>query len=450
MKLNYKRTILTGMAFMSICAFWQLYDSIVPKMLKYTFGFGEVFTGAVMALDNVLALFLLPLLGSLSDKVDTRFGKRMPFIFSGTCVSVILLTILPIADNQKNFVLFMAVLGILLIAMGTYRSPAVALMPDLTPKPLRSKANAIINLMGAIGGVFTLVMIKVLVPSSSSVTDETTGITTTPDYFPLFVTVAIFMAIAVLILVLTIREKKFAAEAQKQELVIEDELKSEMKEDELRIANEVQEASTAEKMPKPVRRSLIFLLASIFLWFMAYNALTTAFSRYAEEVWGITGGGFANALLVATVAAVISYVPIGFLSSRIGRKKTILMGIAVITLCYFVGSFFTQANTLIYLVFALTGFAWASINVNSYPMVVEMSKGSNVGKYTGLYYTFSMAAQILTPILSGVFLDINYRTLFPYAVFFSVLSFCTMIFVKHGDSRPPKKESVIENFDVDD
>ena len=162
MKLNYKRTFLVGLAFLSICAFWQMYDNIIPLILQGTFHLNETLTGAIMAADNVLAVFLLPLLGSLSDKADTRWGKRTPFIVVGTVLAVVLMMLLPHADKTGNFVLFVISLFFLLIAMGLYRSPAVALMPDLTPKPLRSQANAIINLMGAVGGIYTLILIILL------------------------------------------------------------------------------------------------------------------------------------------------------------------------------------------------------------------------------------------------------------------------------------------------
>ena len=184
MKLNYKRTLLIGLAFLSISAFWQMYDNIIPLILKNTFQMKETMTGVIMAGDNVLALFLLPIFGALSDKVDTKIGKRMPFILIGTALAVILLMILPYADRTQNLVLFVGGLFMLLISMGFYRSPAVALMPDLTPKPLRSKGNAVINLMGAIGGLYALVMIKVMVGTGES-----------PNYYPLFISIAAFMAV---------------------------------------------------------------------------------------------------------------------------------------------------------------------------------------------------------------------------------------------------------------
>ena len=210
-------------------------------------------------------------------------------------------------------------------------------------------------------------------------------------------------------------------------------------------------AATGAALAPDVRRSLVFMLLSIALWFIAYNAVTTAFSRYATHVWGMENGGYANCLMVATVAAIISYIPIGAISSHIGRKKTILIGVALLAFCYLCAGFYNSYHVTMNLFFGIIGFAWAAINVNSFPMVVEIASSGDVGKYTGYYYTFSMAAQVVTPILSGYLLEhVSYRTLFPYSVFFSVLAFFTMLLVKHGDSRPEKRGSMLENFDVDD
>ena len=428
MKLNYKRTILIGLAFLSISAFWQMYDNVIPLILKNTFGLGETITGAIMAGDNVLALFLLPIFGTFSDKVNTRIGKRMPFILVGTTLAAIFMVILPIADNTKNMLVFIVGLFILLISMGTYRSPAVALMPDLTPEPLRSKANAVINLMGAVGGVFTLLMIKVLVEKGE-----------TPNYMPLFLAVGSLMVVCIVVLFLTIKENKLRQEVELSE---EPEL-------------EPQPSTNAEpksgKLPKDVMRSLVFLLMSVAFWFIAYNAVTTAFSRYATHVWGLEGGGYADCLLVATVAAIISYIPIGAIASKIGRKKTIIIGIILLGGCFAAAGLFNQYHPVMVVFFCIIGFAWAAIGVNSYPMVVEMASAGDVGKYTGLYYTFSMSAQVVTPILSGALLEyVSYRTLFPYAVVFCILAIITMSQVKHGDSKPAQKKSALENFDIDD
>lgn len=422
MKLNYKRTILIGLAFLSISAFWQMYDNIIPLILKNSFELGETITGVIMAADNVLALFLLPLFGLLSDRTDTKIGKRMPFIIAGTVLSVVFLLILPAADRSRNLTLFIVVLFLTLLSMGLYRSPSVALMPDLTPKPLRSKGNAIINLMGAVGGIYSLIMIQILV-----------GKGITPDYFPLFFSVALLMVICVAILFLTVKETKIS-----QAVMPETE-------------NNASEPGKGSKLSPEVKRSLIFMLSSIALWYIAYNAVTTAFSRYATHIWGMENGGYASCLMVATVAAIVSYIPIGAISSRIGRKKTILVGVAMLAFCYLCAAFYNNYHVTMNFFFGIIGFAWAAINVNSFPMVVEIASSGDVGKYTGYYYTFSMAAQVITPILSGYLLEhISYRTLFPYSVFFSVMAFFTMLMVRHGDSRPEKKDSMLESFDVDD
>ena len=426
MKLNYKRTFLVGLAFLSISAFWQMYDSIVPLILQNTFHLNESLIGGLMAIDNVLAVFLLPIIGTLSDKVDTPLGKRTPFIIGGTAAAVCLMMLLPFADSTHNLALFVAALGLTLIAMAMYRSPAVALMPDLTPKPLRSGANAVINLMGAVGSVYALILISLLVPKGEN-----------PSYLAVFAGVALLMVAAVVTLVITIREKPLAAQIA-AEYPDEDEPSA-------------QETGKPAPLTPEVKRSLTFILLSIFLWFTAYNAVTTAFSRYAVTVWKMEGGGFANCLMVATVAAIISYIPIGAIASRIGRKKTILMGLALMLISFGAVFFYPTYNVTANFFFALIGFGWAAVGVNSLPMVVEMSRGSEIGKYTGLYYTFSMSAQIFTPIASGLLLQyVSYNTLFPYAIFFTSCAIFTMSQVRHGDSKPAPKKKALENFDVDD
>ena len=431
MKLNYKRTFLVGFAFMAICAFWQMYDNIIPLILQHTFGLKDGIIGVIMAADNVLAVFLLPVVGAFSDRVDTRFGKRTPFIVGGTAAAVAVMMLLPLSDRLESLPLFVFALGATLIAMAMYRSPAVALMPDLTPKPLRSKANAVINLMGAIGGVYTLILISTLVGEGKR-----------PSYFAVFAGVAGMMVLSVVLLLLTIREKKLAKQ-------LAEEYPEENREENSGQAGKI--GTEKKTMEKDVKRSLILILISIFLWFAAYNAVTTAFSRYAMTVWDIQGGGYANCLMVATVAAILSYIPIGMISSKIGRKKTILGGIVLMTACYLLAALLPNYHPIIQVGFALIGVGWAAISVNSLPMVVEMSRDSDVGKYAGLYYTFSMTAQIVTPILSGFLLQhISYRILFPYAVFFSGLAFVTMSLVKHGDNKPEAKKDLLEHFDVED
>lgn len=413
MKLNRKRTMLIGLAFLSICSFWQFYDNEIPKILKNTFGMGETLTGFIMALDNILALFLLPLFGALSDKVHTKIGKRMPFILCGTALAVVLLIVLAgLASQPTMLIAFIVVLLVLLIAMGTYRSPAVSLMPDLTPAPLRSKANAIINLMGTVGGVYTLLMIKFLIhtPTDGSLT----------NYMPIALSIVAIMVVAVGILYFTVPENKCLEEMKDQDMVDQEEAEA--------------KASADRKMPKDVKKSMIFLLLAVFLWFTAYNAVTTAFSRYVEQVWHLYSGEYADCLMVGTVAAVLAYLPIGSISQKIGRKKMIFFGIVLMAIAYTLAVFAVEYVFWVNILFALVGVGWASINVNSYPMVVEMSRAGDIGKFTGLYYTFSMAAQVFTPIASGFLLEhVSYTTLFPYSAFFMILAAVAMLMVKHGD-----------------
>lgn len=444
MKLNYRRTFLVGLAFLSICAFWQMYDNVVPLMLTGTFGLNKAWSGAIMAADNVLALFMLPLFGKLSDRCRSPLGRRTPFILFGTLAATILMFILPNLDNRYAiapsgvlFAAFVIVLGLLLLAMGSYRSPAVALMPDVTPKPLRSKGNAVINLMGAAGGVIYLIITSILYSSKRTAGQEHV------NYAPLFAIVAGIMLVSVGILLLTIRERKLEAEIKAYD----------EQHPELNLAKV--DESGKECLPKEVKKSLVFLLISISLWFIGYNGVTTWFTTYAKNVWHMALGDASMCLTIATAGAIVSYIPIGMLSSRIGRKKSILIGVALLATSFAAGWLYTlfvgEFTYALFVLFLVIGFSWAAISVNSLPMVVEMCKGSDVGKFTGYYYTFSMAAQIVTPIMAGFLLEnVSYNTLFPYAALFVAASFVTMLMVHHGDTVQPAKKSLLENFDVDD
>ena len=439
MKLNTKRTVLVGFAFLSICAFWQMYDNLIPKILTETFGIGESISGVVMAADNVLALFLLPLFGGLSDKCTSKLGRRRPFILYGTLAAVVLMMALPLLTDSFHaqpaawkLVCFIVGLGLLLISMGTYRSPAVALMPDVTPKPLRSRANAIINLMGALGGILYLIITTFLYKTTSDVY---------VSYLPLFAIVGGIMLAALAIVMFCVNEPKLAAEQKAYE--------DAHPEDNLAEVTE-----SGESLPADVKKSLSFLLVSIALWFIGYNGITTWFSVYAAESWNMTLGQANTCLTIATAGAIVTYIPAGGIASRIGRRKTIRLGALLLASAFASGFVYTlisdQFSPVLFGLFILVGVAWALINVNSLPMVVEMCKGSEVGKFTGLYYTFSMSAQIATPIIAGALLEnVSYNTLFPYAAFFVFCSFVTMGFVRHGDNKVEAKKG-LEAFDIDD
>ena len=262
------------------------------------------------------------------------------------------------------------------------------------------------------------------------------------SYRPLFFIVSMIMVVAVVVLYLTIKEPKLEEANQKLEAA----------HPEWNLATD--DGAGHEVLPAPVKRSLAFLLLSISLWFIGYNGVTTWFTKYVEAVMGEGLGGASTCLLVATAGAIVSYIPIGALAAKIGRKRTIQCGIVLLAACFMLGyvltTTYSSIQPIMYVVFALVGLAWAAINVNSLPMVVEMCRGSDIGKFTGYYYTFSMAAQVVTPIVAGSLMRaIDYRVLFPYAALFVALSFVTMCFVKHGDAKAEAKKGLEAFEDMD-
>ena len=505
MKLNYKRTILVGFAFFLICAFWQAYDNTIPLILTNKFGMSQTWSGVIMAADNILALFMLPLFGAISDKCTHRKGRRTPFIVMGTLIAAVALICLSFIDNTQlkhlgdaaniddpaalsaiyesqadeqlitphgdkfvlreqfteeeftairsqlisedgtavtnpdytnyvtparqayawqvtaehpgTLVFFILVLLVILVAMATFRSPAVALMPDVTMKPLRSKANAVINLMGSAGGILVLALGMVF--ATSAVRNSLMSYT---GYFGV---IAAIMLAALVIFLLTVREVEWAQQMQRDSV-------------EYGVEEAAEDGTPQEERKLSVGevKSLIFILLSIVLWFFGYNAVTSKYSVYASN---ILHKDYNLTLIIAQAAAIVAYLPVGIISSRIGRKRAIQAGVIMLTVAFGVAGFLhAESPTLLMnAMFALAGIAWATINVNSFPMVVELSSGGNVGKYTGFYYTASMAAQVATPMLSGLLMDKwGMRVLFPYATVFVALAFVTMLFVHHGDSKP--------------
>ena len=518
MKLNYRRTILVGFAFFLISAFWQAYDATIPVILTNKFGMSQTWSGVIMALDNILAVFMLPIFGALSDKcIGKRSGKRTPFITIGTIIAAVALLGLSFVDaaqlknisdvsaiddpaalsaiydqqataqlktpdgedfvlqelfdkeafmsitskielasgdtitnpdytnyvaparqacaaaataqNPTTLIVFVVLLLVVLVAMATFRSPAVALMPDVTIKPLRSKANAVINLMGTAGGI--LVLVLGIVFATSSVQNSMM------NYTVYYGVIAALMLAALGIFRLTVRENKWAEQMQA---------------DSLRLGieeNEPVEQDQKRRLTKAEKRSLLLILASIALWYIGYNAITSKYSLYAGRVLDMD---YNTTLLLAQGAAIVSYLPAGMVASRIGRRKTILAGVVMLTSAFAVASFLRAGSSVLLMnaLFALAGIGWATINVNSFPMVVEMCSGADIGKYTGYYYTASMAAQIVTPVLSGALMDMTGRMtiLFPYAAVFAGLAFVTMSMVRHGDHKPAVKQG-LEALDND-
>lgn len=519
MKLNYKRTILVGFAFFLISAFWQAYDATIPVILTNKFGMSQTWSGVIMALDNILAVFMLPLFGAISDKCTSRRGKRTPFIAIGTIIAAVAILGLAVidhvqlnnisdvkefdskatleviydsqaqtklqtpegeafvlgdrftredfleitssvtdpetgkkitnpeytnyvvparqayaahqtAENPQALILFVAVLLVVLVAMAVFRSPAVAVMPDVTIKPLRSKANAVINLMGTAGGI--LVLVLGIVFATSAVQNQLM------NYYVYYGVIAAIMLVALGIFLSTVREPVWARQ---------------MQEESVRLGIEEEEAVTDadRKLSASEKSSLMFILASIALWYFGYNAVTSKYAVYAGNILNMD---YNTTLLIAQGAAIVAYLPAGMVASRIGRKKTIMAGVVMLTGAFAAASFMRAGSPVLVMniLFALAGIGWATINVNSFPMVVEMCSGADIGKYTGFYYTASMSAQIVTPMLSGFFMDmdgVGMTVLFPYAAIFAGLAFLTMAFVRHGDSKPAAKEG-LEALDIDD
>ena len=502
LKLNYKKTIYIGLAFMLITMFWQTYDNIIAKILIDKFGLKQSTSGIVMALDNVLAIFMLPLFGLLSDKTKSKLGKRTPFIIVGVLIASIAYVSLSFVDHRqtvlvneagiveeykdiyeketisieewditfdkikethpeiyndyqkirgsndererydvfynylsaraweltkndtKNLIGFIILLLITLIAMSTFRSPAVALMPDVTPKPLRSKANAIINLMGSAGAVIALLILQLTNTAKESYV----------PYSPVFISVGVIMILLLIVFLIKVKENDLLKE--NQQLIKQ-----------YGLEDEEDAPGVPHKLTKPEIISLVLILFSVFFWYMGYNAVISKLSDYAPKILNM---GVTLPLFIAQGAAIIAFIPIGILSSKFGRKKMILVGVIMLTLC-FGGAYFLTPNTgwILYILLAFTGIAWATINVNSFPMAVELATGNDVGKFTGYYYAFSMAAQIITPILSGILMDISRLYLFPYAAIMVAVSFFTMLFVKHGDVKVERK-GILESCDVED
>ena len=539
MKLNYRKTLCGGFAFFLISAFWMAYDTVIPKILTDKFGLPQTWSGVVMALDNILALFMLPLFGALSDRTNTRLGRRTPYILIGTIVAAVLFVGLSFIDNLQltkldavsdveakstleflydydyktkvadgveyelatpsgdkyiltgkftreqftsitlktdkidprtgevvlnsdgspkqvinplylNYVIpargayawdqtvsnpatlifFMLLLLFVLVSMATFRSPAVALMPDVTIKPLRSKANAVINLMGAFGGILIL-LLGSLLKTGEPANDMM-------SYTLFFGIVSAIMLVSLFIFMLTVNEKKLVREMEEESRQLG-----------LDTAPSDEQPSGKRRLTRGETKSLLLILASVVLWLMGYNAVISKYSVYAGKELALD---YNLTLLIAQAAAIVAFIPVGIISSKIGRKKAILSGITMLSVAFGTAMFMdsNSPGIIMNIMFALAGVGWATINVNSFPMVVELSRGGDVGKYTGFYYAASMAAQTVTPVLSGMFLDIKMRYLFPYATIFVVASFVTMLFVRHGDSKPLPPKSRLDAFGATD
>lgn len=438
LKLNLKLTFKIALAFFGILMLWQVYNTYCPIILEAMLkelGLKETnyLVGIIMALDNIAAIFIMPIFGRLSDKTHTRFGKRMPYIVLGMLLTIVTFPFIALMCMWNSFAGVITFMLLFLIIMQSYRSPAVALMPDLTPKPLRSGANGIVNLVGYMGGVFATVlgMFSIFkLNSQSSLTEIQNKV-----IWPFIVCTAVLVVVLILMIIF-IKENDLLKQTK------EDVLYGETLSDTHEIINEDNVLSKKDK------RNLFIILTAIVLWYMGFNSFETFGSLFFKNVVG-DSTMYSTMAMVLSVVSIVTFIFFSTISNRIGRKLSIIIGlvsiavalasVAVVSILPNISFVDENANVTIgWKIFfigmsVLIGFGWALVNVNSFPMVVEYSNTKNLGKYTSFYYISSMIAQSITPIVVGLIMDFNelgQRLLFVYASSLMILSIIAVIFVK--------------------
>lgn len=481
MKLNVKRTCLIGIAFFGILLLWGIYNSYCGSFLTYLFAeknygltaaalklpenqdkFLEVqyLVGIIMALDNIAALFLMPIFGRLSDKTHTKIGRRMPFIIVGTVVSAIALPFIPLFFHFgfTNHNLTVGISGVIctmvivLCFMMMYRPAAVALMPDVTPKPLRSKANGIINIIGYIGGAVAVIFGMIMPFTSYLNSDNATAYQQLWWIEIPFLVASIIMLISLGVLLWKVKENKIALE-MKDEMARGD-----------KMSETVDEVKENTPLTKANKQALILILAAEVCWFMAFNAVETFMTSYTMFYLDAPTSFKSNLDLVNGITAAITFLVAGFLADKIGRKWTVLMGIGVVAICYF-GFIFvpsglregaaltyeTKGPWVLYIIFAFAGIGSSLIHINSFPMVVDFCSKDKIGKFTGYYYAASMLAQSVTPILIGLIFKgtKRWQALPIYASIFIFIALIIFCFVKAPKRKVGENKKGLEAFDAD-
>ena len=445
LKLNYKRTFLIGFAFFGILLLWQVYDSWCPTFLTDIFArrmYGissaqlkagepekilnvQWLVGIIMACDNLAALILLPIFGVLSDRTKTPIGKRMPYILTGTFVSAVAFPFIPLFFHRSSIGGMVAMMAIVLIFMMMYRNPAVALMPDITPKPLRAKANGIINIMGYLGGAFATVLgIFLKLSDYINAADEARKVWTIE--LP-FLIASVLMVISALVLFFTVRENE-----------IHEQMKEEMETGE-RLAAVATPVDDDGPMSRENRTMLLAILGAEFLWFMSDNAIGTYIGNYVIYYLNSVSSATMVLTIAGGLASVLGFAIAGGIADRIGRKWTISVGLgitflALVIMCFVSPTGIEAANArhgefsfpaVLYAVWVIKGFGMALVYNCSFPMVVELCSSKKIGQFTGYYYAASMSAQTVTPVLLGLIFNRTraWRTLPVYACVLTVLSF---------------------------
>ena len=442
-KLDYKRTLFLGFGFLASSLAWSIYNSLVPVLLEERFMLSTVVIGTIMTIDNIFGIIFQPLVGAFSDKTFTRYGRRMPWIMIGIPLSAIFFTLIPWA---KSLGLMMAFIICFNLIMSMWRSPVIALMPDLTPRILRSKANGVINLMGGIGSIIAFLAGGILANMDSS------GRLT-------FGMGSIIMVLALICLVIFIREpvgeawKRAQRESVGKRLTQADFAQMLAEEEELSDIKD--KGGLDRKLTSAERVSLVLLLGAIFFWFCAYNAIETFFTLFATNVLNVSTGTATIMLTSFSLTFVAFALPAGLIAGKRGRKKTIMAGLFLLIgfmlpmifinpILSAVGVDVTSASSLLIKqivvigLLACAGFGWACVNINSLPMVVELASHDKIGRFTGYYYFFSFGASIVSPILFGAIRDLtqDYNSLFIYAVICFGLALACTLFVKHGEAQP--------------
>jgi len=470
LKLNYKRTFIIGFAFFGILLLWQVYDSWCPTFLTELFKEAlnadtteevQYLVGIMMAIDNLAALIMLPIFGRLSDKTHTKIGKRMPFILIGTFCCAIAFPFIPVCFHYHQLAGTIIMMAIVVFFAMIYRNPAVALMPDITPKPLRSKANGIINIMGYVGGACATVLGIIFVLSTYlGGSNADNWVNRTGSIWIIeapFLIGSVLMIISALVLFFTIDENK-----------LEKEIEPEMKRGEEMAAVEDSVSNDEEKpMSKANKTMLIMILVAEFFWFMADNGIGTFMGNYT--LYYLKCGTRSNMIntIVGGVGSVLGFVVGGILAGKIGRKWTIFSGLGLTTivlLVWIILSYAIQVPAVadgeynkfpfyIYIIWLVKGFGMSLVHVNSFPMVVELCSSKKIGKFTGYYYASSMLAQTITPCLLGLLLlneNFSFRELPVYACACALISIIVFAFVKNVKTKKTTIKKGIEAIGGDD
>ncbi|AMW32546.1 Na+/melibiose symporter [Fervidobacterium changbaicum] len=419
-KFSFTKLLLLGFGFFGISLLWPLYNSYVPIFLK-DFNLSSTLIGFVMTIDNIFAIIMLPLIGVLSDQTRTQLGRRMPYILVGAPLSAITFALIPLTRAWQLLWLMMLNIIFMNFFMALFRSPVIALMPDITPSEYRSQANGVINFMGGVGALLAFFAGKPLYDKHYSL--------------PFYVG-AIVMVFSQLLVVLFIKEDEKYRTRSGEKIRFENVYKKTM----LELSENLRDVFKSNE------KSLLMMLLSILLWFIGYNALETFFTSYAKFQMGIKESTGALVLGFFSLTFMLFAIPAGFIGSKIGRKKTMTIGLLIviaILLGVIVSTrLISDANLLtkvFFALFAIGGLGWAMVNVNSLPTIVDMTVEEKVGGYTGLYYFFSMAANIIAPPLAGFFIDkIGYNTLIILTLVFFLLAILTLQFVKRGDVKVRK------------